>query len=474
MTGRKWSRFGTRNEPTASTTGTVRALTSTNSGKEPRIPVDAPAPLSAPFRTGSYLIRDFDPKGGKGGRYFRKGSDLQTVPFRASGSRQLDKPRFRSTLQEIATLVPEGGRIYLVDLREESHLFFDDSAVSWYAEKDFANVGQPLTWIRADERAQIEKIKQVPTTQVFSIVKDDQHRVTPTGSVDLTVGSAETEEQFAAGLVVGRAVEYVRLPVTDHWMPRGETLVRFIDLCERIVGDKDWVHFHCRGGSGRTAMFLALYDMLSWARSGASDFPSLEEFARRQRELFPYCLNPEGCGGSDVAVTDATVRSAQDWKYVLGLARWRFLAAWHDSVRYRLGPYAPLGSYRDSTTDVRVTLSARCRTRTGAYTDSKLDITLLRAVDIGNVGGVLTPGATPPSLEALARYEADKRRRGLGDFVPSGSFLESADEIGVVLSGNCKRNNNDGVPSTLDVSALALPTTYVENIDGVLTLRTGL
>ena len=171
-------------------------------------------------------------------------------------------------------------------------------------------------------------------------------------------------------------------------------------------------------------------------------------------------------------MTDATVRAEHDWKYVLGLARWRFLAAWHDSIRYRFRPYAPLGSYRDSTTDVRVTLSARCRTRTGAHTDSKLDITMLRAVDIANVGGVLTPGAAPPSVEALARYEADKERRGLGDFVPNGSFLESSEQIGVVLSASCKKNNTDVVSSSLDVSELALPTTYVENIDSVLTLRT--
>src|SRR2546430_2577831 len=199
------------------------------SGGDRRIPVGPGAPIFVPGRTGGYLIRDFDPKGGVVGRYFRTGADLKNVAFRASGSRQLDKEHLKATLAEVAKLVPQDGRIYLVDLREESHLFFDDSALSWYADKDFANVGQPLAWIRADELAQIEKIKKVPTTQVFSIVKDDQHRVTPTGSVDVTVGSPETEEQFAAGLVVGRAVEYVRLPVTDHWMPRGETLVRFID-----------------------------------------------------------------------------------------------------------------------------------------------------------------------------------------------------------------------------------------------------
>ena len=91
-------------------------------------------------------------------------------------------------------------------------------------------------------------------------------------------------------------------------------------------------------------------------------------------------------------------------------------------------------------------------------------------MDVANVGGVLTPGATPPSVEALARYEAEKRRRGLGDFVPNGSFLDTSEDIAVVLSANCKSNNNDVVSSSLDVSALDLPTTYVENTDGVLTL----
>jgi len=188
--------------------------------------------------------------------------------------------------------------------------------------------------------------------------------VTPTGSAEVTVGSAETEEQFAAGLRIGRTVEYVRLPVTDHCPPRGDTLVRFIDLSQRIDWDRDWIHFHCRGGSGRTAMFLAMYDMLSWARSGPGgpEFPPLEAFARRQCELFPYCLNPDGCSACDDAVRGAAGRSGHDWKYATRLARWRFLEAWHDSIGYPLGPYTPLGSYRDATTDFKVTLSARYRT----------------------------------------------------------------------------------------------------------------
>ncbi|PYO90700.1 MAG: hypothetical protein DMD66_01795 [Gemmatimonadetes bacterium] len=97
---------------------------------------------------------------------------------------------------------------------------------------------------------------------------------------------------------------------------------------------------------------------------------------------------------------------------------------------------------------------------------------MLGAVDIANVDGVLTPGTATPSPEALARYEADRPRRGLGDFVPNGCFLESSEGIRSVLWGNCKRSNNDVVPSTLDVTALALSATYVGNSDGALTIRT--
>ena len=40
-------------------------------------------------------------------------------------------------------------------------MFFNACAVSWYADKDFANVGQSLAWIIADEAAQLAVIKDL-------------------------------------------------------------------------------------------------------------------------------------------------------------------------------------------------------------------------------------------------------------------------------------------------------------------------
>jgi ABC-type glutathione transport system ATPase component len=71
----------------------------------------------------------------------------------------------------VVPYVQPGRTIHLIDLREESHLFFNGRAVSWYADKDWANVGQPIEWIEADEKTQLDKIRAVPATQIFCIEK---------------------------------------------------------------------------------------------------------------------------------------------------------------------------------------------------------------------------------------------------------------------------------------------------------------
>ena len=288
------------------------------------IPINVGPPVYRKFRTGSYLIYDDVPGDVT---HFRKGTQLKDMPFRASGSRQLDVSRLSDALQSVA---PPGFQLYLVDLREETHLFFDKRAVSWYADKDFANVGQTLAWIVADEAAQLARIRALPATLLFCIKQDDQGNVTPTGYSDLVVKSAATEEDVAAQLPSSFRPKYIRIPVTDHCMPSSDALNRFIKLCVSL-NSGDWVHCHCHGGDGRTTTFLALFDMVRWAKSkGTSGFPTVEEFAHRQCQIFPYCLNPDGCpetwdckGATGDAVTAAAPNA--DWKYYLALQRWWFL-----------------------------------------------------------------------------------------------------------------------------------------------------
>jgi len=284
--------------------------------------INTALPLKAPYRTGIYLSYDYPP--GTTDTHFRQGTNID-AHFRASGSRQLDFKPLESVLKYLTNKVPQGKVVHLVDLRQESHLFLNESAVSWYADKDWANVGQSLDWIRKNEENQIKRFSGAPAvrTQIFQIAKEDQDQVKPTGYSELTVRSAQLESEMKM-----TSCMYHRIPVTDHCPPNYEAAELFVTLCRDIYKqpeDQSWIHFHCHGGDGRTTTFLAMYDMACWAKANGRElsefaFPSVGYFANRQLQLFAYDLNPAGCD------------KIKDWKCALSIERWAWLGAWRQWI----------------------------------------------------------------------------------------------------------------------------------------------
>ena len=290
-------------------------------------------PLKVPYRTGSYLIYD---EGSTG--HFRSANALTEHPYRASGSHQLDFGEFVRVLGKVVQQYAPS-TIYLVDLREETHGFFDlfdgtkrfGVAVSWYADNDFANVGQPLPWIVADEACRLAATEKGRTTHVFSIEPDTaddraQGRVTPTRYEEVSVDNAYTEGEMVAQKLKFKDtnVEYVRIPVTDHCAPSDTALGELRKLRGKAKNDpKSWVHFHCHGGDGRTTTFLALYDMLCWKES-PDPLPSVEAFTCRQCQLFSYCLDPSGCRNPDGSACGKCESHplVELWKNSLAEVRW--------------------------------------------------------------------------------------------------------------------------------------------------------
>jgi hypothetical protein len=273
-------------------------------------------PLPGPYRTGSYLISDSGPDN------FRSAMALEDHPYRASGSHQLSLGGFARVLDQVVDLF-RPSEIYIADLREESHCFFDGDPVSWYSDNDFGNVGQDRGWIIADEKARLDLYKG-RTTKLFTIEPDPsddlhQERVVPVGYQNLYVSETRLEAELApilTDLFRPTRVHYRRITVTDHCAPDVRALSEIQDL-RRAVRDNDWVHFHCHGGDGRTTTFLALWDMLTWELSG-DPMPSLEEFAARQLQLFPYSLDPSGTTG---------------WKLPLAEERWDVLGRFLEAYR---------------------------------------------------------------------------------------------------------------------------------------------
>jgi hypothetical protein len=315
------------------------------------VAVNIDNPLWKPYRTGSYLIYDVPAGKEKESVHFRSGTSnkLPDHRYRASGSHQLNLDEFVSVLGKVVE-DHAPSTIYLVDLREETHGFVDllqgakqrfGVAVSWYADNDFGNVGQPWPWIVADEAYRLAATMKGRTAQVFTIEPDAaddraQERVMPTRYEEIRVDNAYTEAEMVAQRLKlkGTTVKYLRIPVTDHCAPGDAALQELRSLRDKARKDpKSWVHFHCHGGDGRTTTFLALYDVLCWKES-PDPLPSAEGFACRQCQLFSYCLDPYGCRNPDGSACGECESSpmVEVWKSSLAEVRWRVLKDFLDGV----------------------------------------------------------------------------------------------------------------------------------------------
>jgi len=278
---------------------------------------------ATPYRTGTYLILDNDPERPAKDGNFRSGRVLDPL-LRASGSHQVDAMVLADVVNRIAEGGPELRRLLIVDLRQESHAFLDGRAVSWCADKDWSNVGQPPAWIARDEQCQLEKLATAPDTLVYAVHKDADGDLQILGSSPFHVTRAETEEMVVEQIQRRLAISYLRLHVTDHCAPEDDAVRTFLQALGNVAATT-WVHFHCHGGDGRTTTFLTMYDMLGVAktRSPISSPPDLEYFRNRQLQIFHYDLKPNP--------------SAKRWQTPLSEIRWRKLESFR---RYVFGDYA--------------------------------------------------------------------------------------------------------------------------------------
>jgi hypothetical protein len=248
-------------------------------------PADGPEKMQEPYRTfPSVLI--FDNRNQLPVQFRDTSLAHATTSFsmvglaelRASGSSQYDLPQLEALLGRIQT--KKGMPVYLVDLRQESHVFLNGKDVSWYADKDWANVGRSLAWIEEDERLKLIRLVAARTAMVGTLVKSSSGEVSMSDPVAVEITDATTE----SGLATQLNVEYRRIPVPDHCRPADDMVQDFVTFAYTLP-DQAWVHFHCHGGDGRTTTFLALYDMIRNASQ-----VTLDDIVARQSMLGQYKL----------------------------------------------------------------------------------------------------------------------------------------------------------------------------------------
>lgn len=188
---------------------------------------------------------------------YKKDMDDSYVPTReglerlhASGSGEFSASGLQSLLEALAekTQMP----ICIVDLREESHGFFDGIAVSWYGEHDWGNVDLTQEEALADEAERIHGA----AGQMTAVAHLGGEK-NPLDEHEIFVEEAQTEKE----LVEAAGLRYKRIAATDHIWPSPAAVDEFVQFYKSMPEDV-WLHFHCQAGEGRTTEFLAMYDIL--------------------------------------------------------------------------------------------------------------------------------------------------------------------------------------------------------------------
>ncbi len=165
-----------------------------------------------------------------------------------------------------------------VDLRQESHGYLNENAITLAALNDWANLGKSREQVLKDEKNWLKSINQNKTiSNVLTQAQFKKDQFTKGNTIKIE--SVASEEKIAKAA----RFEYFRLTVTDHMAPRDADVDRFVAFVKNLK-ENTWLHFHCREGEGRTTTFMAMYDMLK----NANKVP-VNVIIKRQAAIEPYC-----------------------------------------------------------------------------------------------------------------------------------------------------------------------------------------
>ena len=198
----------------------------------------------------------------KGTEPTRQGMDS----LHASASAQPSVAALSTLYDKIHELEPNA-KIFMIDLRQETHGFANSLPVSLYIKHNEINAGKTTAEVMKAEREQLKNLRGVQTT-FEPLGNADKKRLKPITIISRVV---QTEKNLSeeAGF------EYKRFAAADMQFPAPEVVDDFIIFVANLP-QNSWLHFHCHAGHGRTTTFLVMYDIMK------NPELSLEDICERQ------------------------------------------------------------------------------------------------------------------------------------------------------------------------------------------------
>lgn len=232
-----------------------------------------------------------------------------------SASAQFSSKQLKTIIDEVVAdkrINPH--EFVLVDLRQESHLFVNGYPVSFFSPNFSSSWGRSTKETEQDESEQRKKLLDQPLALIHYVIEKGKK-----GALGKTYQEAETLHQVQTEEMLAKqfGIQYVRFAVSDHMRPSDEIVDQFISFVAALPKGS-WVHFHCRGGSGRTSTFMTMYDML---RNGK--YLGKEDILNRQVAM----------GGRNLSITNGEDKFRND----LAIERQRFIDKFYLYVQAKDG-----------------------------------------------------------------------------------------------------------------------------------------
>lgn len=178
-----------------------------------------------------------------------------------SGSAQFEPSQIENLKKKINVL-----DTYIVDLRQESHGFLNNAAVSFYSPERLLNNGFNSEETLISEKEKFGAINPGDVENIFN--KRGSFREA------LTVDKSEIE----LTLVKNTGLNYVLFATRDGHIPTPSMVDTFVSFAVKTPPTTH-LHFHCDHGEGRTTMFMAMFQMMKESTS-----KSLNEILDEQLE----------------------------------------------------------------------------------------------------------------------------------------------------------------------------------------------
>lgn len=174
-------------------------------------------------------------------------------PLRIAGGGQPSKTALVHLHEQLG--LPDDTPLWVIDMRQESHGYLNEDAVSWHGVANAANRGMSAAAIEQDERQRLADAVGANVQAVPMGHYDEAH--IPYTFAKAVTGFA-TERHIARKSGLG----YVRIAATDMRWPEPRAIDDFVNFYRSLPKEHGWLYFHCQAGQGRTTTFMVLYELL--------------------------------------------------------------------------------------------------------------------------------------------------------------------------------------------------------------------